>query len=50
MSKASSQGSEAGEWAEVASPHGDKILKGKEKSMGKKRGRHSKPLKDGYQH
>ena len=49
MSKARSQGSEAGEQVEVASPHGDKILKGKEKSVGKKRGRHLRPRKDGYQ-
>ena len=31
MPKASPQGSKAGEQAEVASPRGDKILKGKEK-------------------
>ena len=36
MPKASPQGSEAGEQAEVASPCKDKILKGKEKSVGKK--------------
>ena len=43
MSKASLQRSEAGEHAKVASPYGERILKGKEKSVGKKRGRHSRP-------
>ena len=43
MSKDSSQGSEAGEQAKVASPHEDRILKGKEKLGGKKRERHSRP-------
>ena len=47
MPKASPQGREAGEQAEVASPSGDKILKGKEKSVGKK-GRHSKPRQNRY--
>ena len=37
MTKASSQGSEPGEQAEVAIPHGDEILKSKDKSIGKKR-------------
>ena len=41
-SKSSSQGIEAGEQAEVASPHGDRILKSKEKSVGN-RGQHSRP-------
>ena len=48
MPKASLQGSEVGEQAEVASSRGDKILKGKEKSVGKK-ARHSKPRPNGYQ-
>ena len=48
MPKASPQGSEVGEQVEVANPRGDKILKGKEKSVGKK-GRHSKPRQNGYQ-
>ena len=48
MSKVSSQGSEIGEQVEVANPHGDRILKGNEKPMGKKRGQHSNPRKDGY--
>ena len=48
MPKASPQRSEAGEQAEVAIPHGDKILKGKEKSVGKK-ARHSRPRKNRYQ-
>ena len=47
MPKASPQGSEAVERAEVASPHGDKILKGKEKSVGKK-ARHFRPRPNGY--
>ena len=42
MTKASPKGSEEGEQVEVASPHGDKILKVKEKSVGKK-ARHSRP-------
>ena len=49
MSKASSQGSKVGEQAEVANPHRDRILKGNEKTVGKKRGQHSRPRKDGYQ-
>ena len=48
MPKASPQGSDAGEQAEVASPHGDNILEGKEKSVGKKT-RHSRPQQNGYQ-
>ena len=48
MPKDSPQGREAGEQAEVASPHGDKILKGKEKSAGNK-GRQSKPEQNRYQ-
>ena len=48
MPKANPQGSEAGEQAKVASPQGDKILKGKEKSLGKKV-RHSRPRQNGYQ-
>ena len=48
MPKASPQGSEAGEQAEVANPHGDKILKGKEKSV-RKKARHSRPRQNGYQ-
>ena len=36
------------EQAEVASPRGEKILKGKDKSVGKK-GRHFKPRQNGYQ-
>ena len=48
MPKASPQGSDAGEWAEVANPREDNIIKGKEKSVGKK-ARHSKPQQNGYQ-
>ena len=48
MPKASPQGSEAGERVEVVSPLEEKILKGKEKSVGKK-GRNSKPRQNGYQ-
>ena len=48
MLKASSQRSEAEEQAEVASSCGDKILKGKEKAVGKKT-RHSRPRQNGYQ-
>ena len=48
MPKASPQGSQAGEQVEVANPRGDKILKGKEKSVGKK-ARHSRPRPNGYQ-
>ena len=48
MPKASPQGSETGEQAEVASPCRNNILKGKEKSMGKK-ARHSRPRPNGYQ-
>ena len=48
MPKASPQGSEAGEQAEVAKPREDKILKGKEKSMGKK-ARHCRPRQNRYQ-
>ena len=48
MPKASLQGSEVGEQVEVASPHRDKIIKGKERSVGKK-GRHSRPRQNGYQ-
>ena len=48
MPKASPQGNEAEEQAKVANPRGDKILKGKEKSVGKK-ARHSKPRPKGYQ-
>ena len=48
MPKASPQGSEAGEQAEVASPHENKILKGKENSLGKK-ARHSKPRQNRHQ-
>ena len=47
ITKASLKGSEAGEEVEVASPHGDKILKVKEKSVGKK-ARHSGPQPNGY--
>ena len=42
MSKASSQGNEAGEQTKVANPHEDMIIKVKEKSKGQ-RARHSKP-------
>ena len=48
MPKASPQGSEVGEQVEVTSPRGDKILKGKEKSVGKK-ARHSRPRPNEYQ-
>ena len=48
MPKANPQGSEVGEQTEVASPYGDKILKGKEKSVGKK-ARHSRPRQNGHQ-
>ena len=48
MSKASSQGNKAREQTKVANPHDNRIIKGKEKSMGQ-RGRHSKPQKDWYQ-
>ena len=48
MLKASLQGSEAGEQAEVANQCGDKILKAKEKSVCKKR-HHSRPRQNGYQ-
>ena len=48
MSKASLQGSKVGEQVKVGSPRGDRILKGKEKSVGQ-RGQHSNPQKDGYQ-
>ena len=48
MSKASSNGSEAREQVEIASPHRDRILKGKEKLVGKKMRQHSRPRKDGY--
>ena len=48
MPKVSLQGSEAGEQAEVANQCRDKILKDKEKSVGKKR-RHSRPRQNGYQ-
>ena len=47
MPKASPQGSEARKQAEVVSPRRDKIIKGKEKSVGKK-GRHSRPRQNGY--
>ena len=38
MSKASSKGSEVGEQVEVASPHGDKTLKGKKQVNGQEDG------------
>ena len=47
MPNDSPQGREAREQAEEGSPHGDKMLKGKEKSVSKK-GRHCRPRQDGY--
>ena len=48
MPKASPQGRVEGEQEEVGIPHEDKILKGKEKSVGKK-ARHCRPRQNRYQ-